>query len=85
MGEVAQADARAVLVTPRFTRLRLFRRKRGSGAGGSKELGIAMEEQDYRGRIRHAILAADSTATIVDPLEMGKERAAPRVLSVPQQ
>ena len=48
----------------------------GSGAGGSKELGIAMEEQDYRGRIRHAVLAADSTATIVDPLEMGKERAA---------
>lgn len=48
----------------------------GSGGGASTELGIAMEDQDYRGRIRHAILAADSAATIVDPLDMGKERAA---------
>ena len=48
----------------------------GSGSGKSTELGIAMESQDYRGMIRRAILAADSTASIVDPLQMGSDRAA---------
>ena len=46
----------------------------GSQTASSKSLGIPMESQDYRGQIRAAILAADETANIVDPLEMGAVR-----------
>ena len=46
----------------------------GSQTASSTSLGIPMESQDYRGQIRAAILAADETANIVDPLEMGAVR-----------
>ena len=48
----------------------------GNGAGSSAALGLAMESQDYRGRLREAIHAADATAEIVDPLKLGEKRAA---------
>jgi len=48
----------------------------GSGAGTSSELGLRMESQDYRSQIRSAILGADPNAVIIDPLQLGAERAA---------
>ena len=39
----------------------------GSGGGGASLAGIAVESQDYRALMRGAILAADPSATIVDP------------------
>jgi hypothetical protein len=48
----------------------------GSGAGKSTEIGMRMESQDYRSQVRSAILDADPNAVIVDPLQLGAERAA---------
>ena len=48
----------------------------GSGTATSKTLNINMESQDYRAQIRDVILAADASAVIVDPLELGAQRNA---------
>lgn len=47
----------------------------GSGAGTTNLAGVAVESQDYRASIRAAVLAADSTARVVDPAEVVKLRA----------
>lgn len=47
----------------------------GSGEGKSNLSGVAVESQDYRAQMREAILAADPTATIVDPAELVKTRS----------
>ena len=50
----------------------------GSGTSKNKTLetlGVAMESQDYRAQITQAVLAADPTAQIVDPLKMGEVRS----------
>lgn len=47
----------------------------GSGGGTSSLAGIPVESQDYRAAMRAAILAADGTATIVDPAIVVTARA----------
>ena len=47
----------------------------GSGGGTSKLVGVAVESQDYRARIRDTILAADPSATVVDPADVVAARA----------
>jgi hypothetical protein len=47
----------------------------GSGAGTASLAGVAVESQDYRASIRAAVLAADSTACVVDPAEVVELRA----------
>lgn len=48
----------------------------GSGTGKNSTLGIAMESQDYRGRMHAAIVAVDPSAVLIDPLDIGAKRAA---------
>jgi hypothetical protein len=48
----------------------------GSGTGKEKSFGVDMESQDYRAQIEQAILAADPSAKIVDPLQLGAVRAS---------
>ena len=48
----------------------------GSGTGTAKLAGVTVESQDYRASIRAAVLAADSTACVIDPAEVVKLRAA---------
>ena len=47
----------------------------GSGGGGASLAGVAVESQDYRACMRAAILAADSTAVVIDPAEIVEKRA----------
>ncbi len=48
----------------------------GSGKGTTTAAGgIRMESQDYRARVRSAVLKAFPQACIVDPLALGKARA----------
>ena len=47
-----------------------------SKQGKATEQGLAMEPQDYRAQIRSAITSSDPSATIIDPLDLGAQRAA---------
>lgn len=48
----------------------------GSGAGETTAAGVRMVSQDYRTVLREALLKEDPTAVVVDPLELGEQRAA---------
>lgn len=47
----------------------------GSGAGETTAAGVRMVPQDYRTVLREALLKEDPAAVVVDPLELGEQRA----------